>query len=205
MDIDVVDRQGEVVGSVAVSDGNFGAEFNEALVHQVTVACRARQRAGTKAQKNRTAVRGGSAKPWRQKGVGRARAGTTSSPIFRGGGRTFAASPRSYAQKVNKKSLRTAMRSLLSEVHRRGMMTVVKEMELEEHKTKVLSAQLATLNCSSALIVDAEVSENLDLASRNLRHVNVISTSMLNPALVLDSKQLLITEQAIQSVDEWLQ
>lgn len=205
MDIDVVDRQGDVVGSVAVSDSNFGAEFNEALVHQVTVACRAGQRAGTKAQKNRSAVRGGGAKPWRQKGIGRARAGTTSSPIFRGGGRTFAASPRSYAQKVNKKSLRIAMRSLLSEVHRRGMMIVVKEMDLEEHKTRALAAQLENLDCSSALIVDAEVSENLDLASRNLRHVNVIISSMLNPALVLDSRKLLITEQAIQSVDEWLQ
>ncbi len=205
MDIDVLNKDGEVQGSVEVSDQNFDANFNETLVHQVSVACRAAARSGTKAQKNRSAVRGGGRKPWRQKGMGRARAGTRSSPIFTGGGQTFAASPRSYAQKVNRKSFRTAMRSVLSELRRRGQLMVVNDMALESHKTRELASHLTNFDSRSMLIVDLDVNENLDLASRNLMNVDVINTTMLNPALALDSETILITKDAVQSVDSWLQ
>ncbi len=204
MDLDVFDRSGGKSGSVAVDEKNFDAGFNEALVHQVSIACRASARAGTKAQKNRSAVRGGGRKPWRQKGMGRARAGTTSSPVFRGGGATFAASPRSYAQKVNRKSFRAAMRSILSELRRRGRLIVVSDMELESHKTRDLAQCLKNFHRRSTLIVADNVGENLDLASRNLPNVQVVASAMLNPALAIDSATLLITQNAVKSVDEWL-
>ncbi len=204
MNLNVIDRNGEKHGSVELSDSNFDASFNETLVHQVSVACRAAARAGTKAQKNRSAVRGGGRKPWRQKGMGRARAGTLSSPIFRGGGATFAASPRSYEQKVNRKSYRVAMRCVLSELLRRGLLIIVSDMDLETHKTRELAGCLSRFDRRSTLIVDSDVNENLYLASRNLPNVDVIASSMLNPALAIDSGRILMTQNAAQSVDEWL-
>ena len=146
--------QGNVEKSVDVSDAVFDAKFNNALVHQVAVAYRAGGRAGTHAGKNRSAVRGGGAKPYKQKGTGRARAGTLSSPIVRGGGQTFAKSPRDYSQKVNRKSYRAAMRSALSETRRLGNLIVVNDMNLESHKTKEAFKQLQALKCQSVLIVD---------------------------------------------------
>lgn len=204
MEIDVLDHNGAKKESLDVSSEIFDAPFNEALVHQVIVACRANARAGTKAQKNRSEVNGGGRKPWRQKGTGRARAGTRSSPINRGGGATFAAVPKDFSKKVNRKSYRIAMRSLLSEIRRRGNLVVVNDIELEQPKTRELAARLAAYDCDSALIVDADVTDNLDLASRNLPNVNVIVPSMMNPALMADSRMILMTRNAIETVDGWL-
>ncbi len=207
MELKVVDVFEDQVESLVVSDANFNAAFNEALVHQVSVACRAAARAGTSAQKNRSAVAGGGAKPVRQKGTGRARLGTLSSPIRRGGGRTFARSTRDYSQKVNRKSFRAAMRSILSEAARRGNLTVVSNsnMELSEPKTKMLAERLLKLELPSALIVDKDLHENLKLASRNLPNVHVIEPGMLNPAMIQDCTSVLMTTDAVKSVDEWLQ
>ena len=204
MQLDVLDRQGNKDRSIEVSESNFDAEFNSSLVHQVTVACRAASRSGTHAQKNRSAVRGGGAKPHRQKGTGRARAGTKNSNLFRGGGRAFPNSPRDYSQKINRKSFRIAMRSVLSETLRRGNLVVVNEMELESPKTRDMISCLDNLDCRSALIVDDNVSDNLNLASRNIPDVYVIAPTMLNPADVIDCGRLVMTESAVQYIDRWL-
>ncbi len=204
MQLEVLDRQGNKDKTIEVSESNFDAEFNSALVHQVSVACRAASRAGTHAQKNRSAVRGGGAKPHRQKGTGRARAGTKNSNLFRGGGRAFPNSPRDYSQKVNRKSFRTAMRSALSETLRRGNLVIVNEMQMESPKTRDVVSCLRSLNCISALIVDENVSDNLDLATRNIPNVFVIAPSMLNPANVIDCGRIVMTESAVEYIDRWL-
>ncbi len=204
MQLEVLDHQGNVDKSIEVSEANFDAEFNSALVHQVSVACRAAGRAGTHAQKNRSAVRGGGAKPHRQKGTGRARAGTKNSNLFRGGGRAFPNSPRDYSQKVNRNSFRTAMRSVLSETLRRGNLVVVNEMQMTSPKTRDVVNCLKSLNCSSALIVDDNVSDNLNLATRNIPNVFVVAPSMLNPANVIDCGRVVMTTSALEFVDRWL-
>lgn len=204
MQLEVLDHQGNVENSIEVSEANFDAELNSALVHQVSVACRAASRAGTHAQKNRSAVRGGGAKPHRQKGTGRARAGTKNSNLFRGGGRAFPNSPRDYSQKVNRNSFRNAMRSVLSETLRRGNLVVVNEMQMESPKTRDVVNCLQSLNCSSALIVDDNVSDNLNLATRNIPNVFVVAPSMLNPANVIDCGKIVMTTSAVEFVDRWL-
>ncbi len=204
MQLEVLDRQGNVDKTIEVSETNFDAEFNSALVHQVSVACRAASRAGTHAQKNRSAVRGGGAKPHRQKGTGRARAGTKNSNLFRGGGRAFPKAPRDFSQKVNRKSFRTAMRSVLSETLRRGNLVVVNEMQMESPKTREVASCLQKLNCSSALIVDENVSDNLSFATRNIPNVYVVAPSMLNPANVIDCGKIVMTESAVEFIDRWL-
>ena len=205
MQLEVFDKQGVTEKSIEVSDKNFDAKFNNALVHQVTIAFQAAGRAGTHAKKNRAAVRGGGAKPFRQKGSGRARAGTRSSPLLRGGGQVFAAVPRDYTQKVNRKSYRVAMRSILSEIRRRGNLVVTNHLELDSPKTKEMMNWLVSLNCKSALIVDDNVTDNLYLATRNIPNVHVIDPSMLNPADAVACRKLLMTESAVKAVDEWLQ
>ncbi len=205
MQLEVFDKQGATEKSIEVSDKNFDAKFNNALVHQVTIAFQATGRAGTHAKKNRAAVRGGGAKPFRQKGSGRARAGTRSSPLLRGGGQVFAAVPRDYTQKVNRKSYRVAMRSILSEIRRRGNLVVTNHLELDSPKTKEMMNWLVSLNCKSALIVDDNVTDNLYLATRNIPNVHVIDPSMLNPADAVACRKLLMTESAVKAVDEWLQ
>ena len=204
MKLEVLDRQGKKDKSIEVSESNFGADFNSNLVHQVSVAFRAAGRAGTHQQKNRSAVRGGGAKPYRQKGTGRARAGTRSSNIFRSGGRAFPNSPRDYSQKVNRKSFKSAMRSVLSESLRRGNLVVVNELQMESPKTKEVVQCLENLQCRSALIVDDNVSDNLNLATRNVPNVYVIAPSMLNPAYLVDHTRIVMTESAVQFVDRWL-
>ncbi|MCH7897732.1 MAG: 50S ribosomal protein L4, partial [Proteobacteria bacterium] len=155
-------------GSVDVAESAFGAKFNEALIHQVVTAYLAGSRAGTKAQKNRAAVRGGGAKPWAQKGTGRARAGTIRSPIWVGGGRTFAAQPRDHSQKVNKKMYRAALRSMLSELIRQDRLVVVESFEIEAPKTKLLATKLKDLDLNNVLILNEAFDEKLFLAARNL-------------------------------------
>ena len=190
--------------TVSVSDAVFGAEFNESLVHQVVVAYLAGGRAGTKAQKGRSDVRGGGRKPWRQKGTGRARAGTIRSPIFTGGGKVFAATPRDFSQKVNRKMYRGGLRAILSELQRQERLIVVDDLSLEAPKTKALIGKLAELNAPRALVVLNEVSESLYLASRNIPYVDVIDTAALNPAALVGADKVVISVAAIERVQEWL-
>ena len=189
---------------IQVSDATFGREFSEALVHQVVTAYLAGARAGTKAQKNRSAVRGGGKKPWKQKGTGRARAGTIRSPIWRGGGVTFAATPRDHAQKVNRKMYRGALQTILSELVRQDRLVVVSALELEEPKSKALLARLAELGVKKGLIVTAAVNENLYLASRNLPGVYAVDVSGIDPVSLVAAEKVVITVDAIEKVQEWL-
>jgi len=191
-------------GAVAASDQAFGKEFNEPLVHQAVTAYLAGGRAGTRAQKNRSDVSGGGAKPWRQKGTGRARAGPIRSPIWRGGGVSFAARPRSYAQKLNKKMYRAAMRSMLSELARQGRLVVAEEMALAEPKTRELLKVLDSYGLDSVLIVTDQVARNLGLASRNLRGVGVCEAAHLDPVSLIRYEQVLMTRAAVRQVEEWL-
>ncbi|MEL7186408.1 MAG: 50S ribosomal protein L4 [Pseudomonadota bacterium] len=191
-------------GSVDVAEAAFGAEFNEALVHQVVTAYLAGSRAGTKAQKNRAAVRGGGAKPWRQKGTGRARAGTIRSPIWVGGGRTFAAKPRDYSQKVNKKMYRAALRSVMSELIRQDRLVVVKELELEAAKTKLLATKLKEMELDNVLILNEAFDEKLFLAARNLPNVGICDVSSMDPVVLIRFEKVLVTLPALKLIEERL-
>src|SRR5690554_294570 len=172
-----------------VSETVFGREFNESLVHQLVVAYFAGARSGTKAQKTRSEVSGGGAKPWRQKGGGRARAGTTRSPLWRTGGVTFAARPRSYAQKLNKKMYRAAMRSILSELLRQGRLVVSDDVCPTVPKTKEFLKKLESIGINRGLVVTDAIDENLFLATRNLRDISVCTASSLNPVALVHSEK----------------
>ena len=187
---------------IEVADAAFGAEYNASLVHQVVSAFMAGARSGTSAQKTRAEVRGGGAKPWRQKGTGRARAGSSRSPIWRGGGVTFAARPRSYAQKVNRKMYRGAMRSILSEPLRQDRIHLVEEFGVSSPKTRELVSKLKDLGLDDVLIVVEECGAELALASRNLHWVAVSEARDLNPVSLLAFSQVLMTEAACRSMEE---
>ncbi|MBT8098281.1 MAG: 50S ribosomal protein L4 [Gammaproteobacteria bacterium] len=191
-------------GSVDVADTSFAADFNEALVHQVVNAYLAGGRAGTKAQKNRAAVRGGGTKPWRQKGTGRARAGTIRSPIWVGGGRTFAAKPRKFEQKVNKKMYRAALRSVFSELVRQDRLVIVKELELEAPKTRLLAQKLKELDLSSVLILNEAFDEKIFLAARNLPDVGICDASSIDPVVLIRFEKVLVTLPALKLIEERL-
>jgi large subunit ribosomal protein L4 len=191
-------------GKVKVADSVFGADFNEALIHQVVTAYMAGSRAGTKAQKTRSEVRGGGKKPWRQKGLGRARAGTIRSPIWRGGGVTFAAKPRDFSQKVNKKMYRGAMRSILSELARQERLILIDDFSLENPKTKSFVEKFNELKLKEALIITNEISENLYLASRNVPCVSVVDTQEINPYTLIGYENIVMTKDAVQKVEAWL-
>jgi large subunit ribosomal protein L4 len=191
-------------GSVEVSDLAFGKEFNEALVHQVVTAYLAGARQGTKAQKNRSAVSGGGAKPWRQKGTGRARAGTSRSPIWRTGGVTFAAQPRDHAQKVNKKMYRAALRCIFSELVRQERLVVVEEFAVESPKTKQFVAKLNELELNNALLITEDVEQNLYLASRNVPHVDVRDAEAIDPVSLVGFEKVLVTVPALKKIEEKL-
>lgn len=190
--------------SIEVSEVTFGREFNEALVHQVVVAYMAGARQGTKAQKTRSDVAGGGKKPWRQKGTGRARAGTIRSPIWRGGGVTFAARPRDFSQKVNRKMYRGAMCSILSELIRQDRLVVVEAFTIDAPKTKGLVAKLAELDLASVLIVTESVDENLYLSARNLKDVDVLDVAATNPVSLLSHEKVLITVAALKQFEAQL-
>ena len=187
-----------------VSDAVFGQDFNETLVHQVVVAYRAAGRAGTHAQKNRSAVSGGGAKPWRQKGTGRARAGTIRSPIWRGGGKTFAATTRDYSQKVNKKAYRSAIRSIFSELVRQDRLVIVEEFAVQAAKTRELLGKLNELDLDSVLIVHEDPDENLYLAARNLPHIDVVDPDIADPVSLIGFDKVLITVAALRRFEEKL-
>jgi large subunit ribosomal protein L4 len=204
MNLDIVDSKGASNGSVEVSDAVFGAEYNESLIHQVVTAYQAAARSGTRAQKNRTDVRGGGIKPWRQKGTGRARAGTSRSPIWRSGGVTFAARPQSYEQKVNRKMYRAAMRSILSELNRQGRLIVVDSFALEAPKTKQLVSKLAEMEAKDVLIISASADENLNLAARNLYSVDVREPSQIDPMSLVAFDKTIVTSDALKAIEEKL-
>ena len=191
-------------GALEVSEATFGREFNEALVHQVVVAYAAGARQGTKAQKTRSEVAGGGKKPWRQKGTGRARAGTIRSPIWRSGGTTFAAKPQSHAQKVNKKMYRGAIKSIVSELIRQDRLTVVENFSVDAPKTKQLVEKLKGLNLNDVLIVTKEVDENLFLASRNLHKVDVRDVQGIDPVSLIAFEKVLMTADAVKQLEEVL-
>ncbi len=190
---------------IEVAENVFACAFNEPLIHQVVTAYLSAGRAGTKAQKNRSAVSGGGIKPWRQKGTGRARAGTIRSPIWRKGGVTFAAQPRSYEQKVNKKMYRGALRSIISELIRAERLLIVDSFTLETPKTKDFIKKLDTLKLAGrVLIVTEAVEENLYLAARNLADVDVRDVFSLDPASLVGSEKVLFTVAALKQFEELL-
>jgi len=195
--------QGGAAG-IEVSDQNFGAPFNEALVHQVLTAYRAAARAGTKAQKTRAEVRGGGAKPWRQKGTGQARAGSSRSPIWVGGGRAFAASPRSFEQKVNRKMYRAALRSVLSELVRGDCLLVVDSLVLDQPRTRELAARLKGLGLERVLIVVDKHDEKLCLAARNIPDVDVLTAAEVDPMSLVRFDKVLATAAAVRGIEERL-
>ena len=190
--------------TMQVSAEAFGREFNEALVHQVVTAYLAGNRQGTKAQKNRSAVSGGGAKPWKQKGTGRARAGTSRGPLWRKGGVTFAAKPQDHSQKVNRKMYRGAMQSILSELVRQQRLITVQELTVEQPKTKELLSKLKQLDVENVLIVTHEVDENLFLAARNLSKVNVVDASAIDPVSLVGYEKVVMTVSAVKQVEEML-
>jgi len=182
----------------------FGREFNQSLVHQLVVAYMAAARSGTKAQKTRSDVSGGGAKPWKQKGSGRARAGTTRSPLWRTGGVTFAARPRNYEQKLNKKMYRAAMCSIFSELLRQGRLVVSDDLGVTEPKTSVLKKKLEGLGFQSGLIVTEGLDINLFLSARNLPHVNVSEARSLSPVELVHSEKVVVTTAALKAIEESL-
>ena len=191
-------------GSVKVSDETFGQDFKESLVHQVVTACLAGMRAGTTQQKTRSQVNGGGVKPWRQKGTGRARAGTIRSPIWRGGGKAFAATPRNYAQKVNRKMYRAAMRSILSELVRQQRLVAVDAFAVDAPKTRELVGKLGELGLENVLIVTESPDDNLYLAARNLPHVAICDAAGADPVRLIGFDKVLMTTAALQKIEERL-
>ncbi|MCK4587509.1 MAG: 50S ribosomal protein L4 [Gammaproteobacteria bacterium] len=189
---------------VEVSDANFGREFNEALIHQVVTAYLAGGRSGTRKTKNRSDASGGGAKPWRQKGTGRARAGTIRSPIWRSGGHTFALRPQDHSQKVNKKMYRSAMQSILSELVRQDRLSIVDKFEVKGPKTKELVKKLAAMNFTSGVIITDDATDDLFLSARNLYNIDVLEISDLNPVSLVGSENIVITVGALQKIEEML-
>lgn len=190
--------------TIAVSDAVFGLEYKESLIHQLVTAYMAAGRAGTVAQKNRSAVRGGGAKPWNQKGSGRARAGTSRSPLWRSGGTTFAAQPRDYTQKLNKKMYRTGIRSMLSELNRQQRLIVVEDITVDAPKTKQMAAKLADLGVSKTLIVTETGDESLYLSARNLPYVEVTDAAGMNPVNLARYDHVVVTVGAVRAIEESL-
>jgi large subunit ribosomal protein L4 len=190
--------------TLAVNDGVFAAQYNESLVHQVVTAYLAGARAGTKAQKTKGEVSGGGKKPWRQKGTGRARAGSIRSPLWRGGGRTFAARPRDFSQKVNRKMYRGAMRSILSELARQGHLLIADAFVVAEPKTKSLLQRLQSLGAQDILIVTDAMQDSLFLSARNLPKVDVCDVESLNPVVLLRHQKVLVTAPAVKLLEAWL-
>ncbi len=191
-------------GSVTVSEVAFGRDFNESLVHQVVTAYMAAGRQGTKGQKTRAEVSGGGKKPWKQKGSGRARAGTIRSPIWRGGGKVFAAVTRDHSQKVNKKMYRGAMQCILSELVRQDRVIVVDQFVVDSAKTKALVQKLSDMGLQSALIVSDSIDENLFLSARNIPHVNVCDVQAADPISLIAFEKVVVTVGALRKFEEML-
>ena len=205
MEIKLLNDQGQSAATYAAPDTVFGRDFNEALVHQIVVAFQANARSGNRAQKDRAEVKHSTKKPWRQKGTGRARAGMTSSPIWRGGGRTFPNSPdENFSQKVNKKMYRAGIRAILSQLAREDRIAVVESFDLESPKTKLAAAKLKGMGLDSVLIITDTVDENVYLATRNLPHVAVVEPRYADPLSLIHYTKVLITKPAIAQLEEML-
>lgn len=188
--------------TISVSDAVFGLEFKESLIHQLVTAYMAAGRAGTVAQKNRSDVRGGGAKPWNQKGTGRARAGTSRGPLWRSGGATFAARPRDYTQKLNKKMYRTGMRSMLSELNRQQRLIIVEDVTVDAPKTKNMVAKLADLGVSKTLIITETGDESLYLSARNIPNVEIVDVAGMNPVNLARYDHVVVTVGAVRAIEE---
>ena len=195
---------GDAIGKLSISDELLDTKYNEPLIHQVVTAYLAASRAGTKANRSRSGVRGGGRKPVQQKGSGRARAGTIRSPLWRGGGVTFARSTRNFAQKVNKKMYRGALRSMFAELVRQERLVIVDTLELEEAKTRFLAARLNLLGCANVLIVAEQVDKTLYLAARNLPHVDVTDVAAVDPVALVSFDKILITKGAMEHFERRL-
>jgi len=191
-------------GEVEVSEGVFGKDYNEALIHQLVVKTMAGQRSGTKAQKTRADVSGGGAKPWKQKGAGRARSGTIRSPLWKGGGATFAARPRSFDQKLNKKMYRAGIRSILSEVLRSNRLLVSSDIIPTTPKTKELVSKLKDLGTARVLIVTDELDENIYLSSRNIARLEVTTASELDAVMLIAAENVIATPAALKAIEAQL-
>ena len=203
MQLELLNEQGQATAKVDAPDTLFARDYNEALVHQVVVAYQANARQGTRAQKNREAVHHSTKKPWRQKGTGRARAGSTSSPLWRGGGRTFPNKPdENFAQKINKKMYRAGMAAILSQLARDGRLAVVDSLTVDAPKTKLLAAKFKAMGLQSVLVISDLVDENLALASRNLPNVLVIEPRYADPLSLVFYKKVLVTKAAIEQLKE---
>ena len=190
--------------SQEVSDDVFNRDYNESLVHQITTAFLAGGRSGSKAQKNRSEARGGGKKPWKQKGTGRARAGTTRSPIWRSGGVTFAAQPRNFTQKVNKKMYKGAISVIFSELLRTNRLKFVSEIDASEPKTKNITSLMKSLEVKDALLLTDELDENLYLSSRNLYHVGVCDTQSIDPVSLIGYENVVMTKAALIKIEAML-
>jgi large subunit ribosomal protein L4 len=203
MQVELLNDQGQAASTVEVPDTVFGREFNEALVHQLVVAYQANARQGTRAQKDRGAVKHSTKKPFRQKGTGNARAGMTSSPLWRGGGKIFPSSPNeNFSHKLNKKMYRAGMASIFSQLAREGRLSVVDSIKVEAPKTKLLASKLKSMNLNSALIIADEIDENLYLASRNLPNVLVVEPRHADPVSLVHFKKVLVTKGALEQIKE---
>ncbi len=191
-------------GSVELSEAVFSADYNENLVHQIVVAYQAAGRQGTKSQKNRSAVSGGGAKPWKQKGTGRARAGTSRSPIWRSGGVTFAATNRDFSQKVNKKMYRAAIRSIFSELLRDDRLIIADSINVDKPKTKAFLEKFSDFSGKSLLLIDDEINVDTYLSARNVVGVNVTDTVSIDPVSLIGHDVVIVTEGAAKKIEEWL-
>jgi len=205
MELKLLNDNGQLGAGVAASPEVFGRDYNEALVHQIVVAYQANARSGNRAQKDREQVKHTTKKPWRQKGTGRARAGMSSSPLWRGGGRTFPNSPEeNFTQKVNKKMFRAGMRSIYSQLAREDRINVVEAFTVDAPKTKLLADKFKSMGLDSVLIITDSVDENLYLASRNLSHVAVLEPRHVDPLSLVHYKKVLVTKGAVAQIEELL-
>ena len=203
MELKILNDQGQSTASVSASDKAFGREYNEALVHQVVTAYMANARQGTRAQKDRGAVRHSTKKPWRQKGTGRARAGMTSSPLWRGGGRIFPNMPdENFTHKVNRKMHRAGLASILSQLAREERLAVVETFTVDQPKTKVLAEKLKGMGLGNVLIITDAIDDNLHLSSRNLPHVNVVTVANADPVSLIRHDKVIVTRNAVAKIEE---
>ena len=203
MQIDLLNDQGQAASKFDAPETLFGRDYNEDLIHQIVVAYQANARQGTRAQKDREQVKHSTKKPFKQKGTGRARAGMTSSPIWRGGGRAFPNSPEeNFTQKINKKMYRAGMASIFSQLVREGRLAVVDSIKIEAPKTKLLAAKLKAMNLQSVLVISEEVDDNLYFASRNLANVLVVEPRYADPVSLVHYKKVLVTKGAIDKLKE---
>jgi large subunit ribosomal protein L4 len=203
MELKLINDQGKGASTVSASDAAFGRDFNEALVHQLVVAYQANARRGTRAQKARGEINRSHRKPWRQKGTGRARAGFSGSPLWRGGGKIFPSSPdENFSQKINRKMYRAGMASILSQLARDGRLSVVEDFKVDQPKTKLLAQKVKALGLDQVVLITDAVDENLALSSRNLPNVQVLEVRHADPVTLVSSKNVLITRKAVAKLEE---